>query len=147
MTKYIEFIHWKSTEYKEPSHYPRRQMTASQRKEQEGVGSRRRRSRKGEERMNYDLYFTGRLSWIKIHKISVFVLSVDRPMPPKKDLTNTLNVSHRWEAFQLWTLLKGVFPKGMLPQHLRTHAVEKLSALWENIHSKFSSQKMCYKAS
>ena len=32
-------------------------------------------------------------------------------LPPKKNLTNTLNVSHRWEAFQLWTLLKSVYPQ------------------------------------
>ena len=42
---------------------------------------------------------------------------------------------------------KACTPKGVLPQHLRTQAGEKLSALWESIHSKLSSQKICYKAS
>ena len=43
------------------------------------------------------------------NRLSVFVLSVDLPLPPEQDLTSTLNV--RWEAFQLWTFLKDIYPE------------------------------------
>ena len=43
------------------------------------------------------------------NRLSVFALSVDIPLPPNQDFTNTLNVM--WEAFQLWTLLKHVYPE------------------------------------
>ena len=81
---------------------------------------------------------------------SVFVLSVDRPLPPKQDLTNTLNISHRREAFQLWTLLKGVYPQSCAtaaPENSRGWKAMRLSALWESICSKLSSQKTRYKSS
>ena len=84
------------------------------------------------------------------NRLSVFVLSVDRPLPPKQELTNTLYVSHRWEAFQLWTLLKDVYPESCAsaaPENSRGWKGIRLSALWESIHNKLSSQKIWSKSS
>ena len=79
---------------------------------------------------------------------SVFVLSVDFPLPPKQDMTNTLNV--RWEPFQLWTLLKDIFPESCAsaaPESSRRWKAKRLSALWESIHNRLSSQKTWSKSS
>ena len=88
-------------------------------------------------------------NWLNTkNRLSVFVLRVDFPLPPKQDMTNTLNV--RWEAFQLWTLLKDIFPESCAsaaPESSRRWKAKRLSALWESIHNRLSSQKTWSKSS
>ena len=71
------------------------------------------------------------------NSLSVFVLSVHLPLPPKKDLTDTLKV--RWEAFQLWTLLKDIYPEGWVSAAPESSRGWK-DKMWESIHNKLSSQ-------